>query len=175
MIITSNPHIPLRERIMSRLSIDPATGCWNYLGHRSKLGYGKIGSRGKKGQSVHRLMYELDKGPIGKFHLHHLCENPSCCNPNHLKPTTPKEHMTVLHPNNIAAMHKAKTHCIHGHLLEPPNLLPHLWKRGIRECRECSHARARKWWLANLEKKRAANRENARRRRMAKRAPKSGE
>lgn len=76
------------------------TGCWEFTGRRDKDGYGRVASRraGKaEGQSLygaHRLMYELEVGPIpdGLF-LDHLCFNPPCMNPAHLEPVTNSENL----------------------------------------------------------------------------------
>lgn len=41
----------------------------------------------------HVIAYESLVGPVDEgLHLHHLCEQPRCCNPEHLQPLTPHEH-----------------------------------------------------------------------------------
>jgi len=38
---------------------------------------------------AHRIAYELSKGPVPKeLIVRHTCDNPPCCNPNHLIPGT---------------------------------------------------------------------------------------
>lgn len=66
-------------------------GCWEWPGRRYPKGYGKI-ERDGKDVRAHRYAYVLAKGPIpaGAMILH-SCDNPPCCNPDHLRPGTAKE------------------------------------------------------------------------------------
>src|SRR6266568_5052152 len=61
--------------------------CWEWTGKRNKLGYGWTSSiRGTSlSQLAHRRVYEILVEPIpsGLLCLHR-CDNPPCCNPNHL-------------------------------------------------------------------------------------------
>lgn len=86
------------SRIYDRIIPEPNSGCWLWIGgHDPKTGYGtarypKDGIN--KVQPVHRIVYELEKGPIpDKMDLDHLCRNPACVNPDHLEPVTHKENM----------------------------------------------------------------------------------
>lgn len=58
--------------------------CWNWPGDKGNRGYGRVKRRGKH-LNVHRIAYEAFVGPIpdGLLVLHH-CDNPACCNPDHL-------------------------------------------------------------------------------------------
>jgi hypothetical protein len=64
--------------------------CWPYLRSKNRLGYGRVWVDGRC-HEAHRHAYSLVKGPIpqgdnGKSLLVlHDCDNPSCCNPAHLK------------------------------------------------------------------------------------------
>lgn len=74
------------ELIMKHIVVDPVTGCWNWTGYKNKAGYGNVSrwTNGKrKGLLVHRYVYEQFKGPLIGLCLHH-CDNPTCCNPEHL-------------------------------------------------------------------------------------------
>lgn len=60
--------------------------CWPWLGGLGNGGYGKLkleGTRVDKG--AHVIAFELANGPVleGPFVCHH-CDNPPCCNPDHL-------------------------------------------------------------------------------------------
>ena len=68
-------------------------GCWIWQLFRDEDGYGIIKIKGKT-LKAHRYFYELIKKKIekGKI-LDHLCNTPSCVNPEHLKETTIKENL----------------------------------------------------------------------------------
>lgn len=59
--------------------------CWNWIGSvggRDDRGYFAL--NGKKVQA-HRLVYEIFNGPIADgMVIRHKCDNPRCCNPQHL-------------------------------------------------------------------------------------------
>jgi hypothetical protein len=69
----------LAERLRSRLVEDPTTGCHVWTSTLATGGYGRVLV------SAHRLAWELAHGPIpdGLLVLHR-CDNPPCCNPEHL-------------------------------------------------------------------------------------------
>ena len=74
---------------------DPATGCWNWTGHKAKAGYGIV-RWDNRTYRAHRFIYEREVGPIPDDHaLHHECRNTSCVNPAHLTPLTFSEHMSL--------------------------------------------------------------------------------
>lgn len=71
-----------------------STGCWEYNGNRDVYGYGRL-DRGKAGVvKAHRAYYEHYVGPIpeGLF-VRHLCANPSCVNPDHLRTGSHSDNM----------------------------------------------------------------------------------
>ena len=85
---------------ITRYNIDPKTGCWNWQGSKTKLGYGRISLNGKP-VMAHRFFYEMHKGKIPEgYTLDHLCRNSSCVNPDHLEP--------VLHAENCRRGVRAK-------------------------------------------------------------------
>ena len=60
-----------------------ANGCLEYIG-RTTRGYGRINWK-NKAVYTHRLAYELKHGFIPQgMHVCHTCDNPLCCNTNHL-------------------------------------------------------------------------------------------
>jgi hypothetical protein len=67
-------------------------GCWEWQGFRHRFGYGMLNRDGKV-DVAHRWFYEREHGPIPDgMHLHHVCRNPPCVNPAHLRIITPTEH-----------------------------------------------------------------------------------
>lgn len=60
--------------------------CWEFTGCKNKDGYGRMSKGNSKLDSAHRISYELHKGVIPtNMVVMHTCDNPPCCNPNHLK------------------------------------------------------------------------------------------
>ena len=73
------------------------TLCWTWQRNIGPLGYGTLHERhtGKR-LLAHRVYFERHRGPIPTGHqLHHLCNNRSCVNPEHLKPATLSEHRHI--------------------------------------------------------------------------------
>ena len=67
-------------------------GCWLYRGKLDEYGRAWLPHQ-KRQVTVHRWVYEILVGPIPSgYHLHHECETPGCCNPEHLTPLHPKQH-----------------------------------------------------------------------------------
>ena len=77
---------PWEPVFQSRIVIDEETGChiWTGTRQRPNQGYGLLAISGGR-KYVHRLAWEMRYGPIedGLFVLH-KCDNPPCCNPDHL-------------------------------------------------------------------------------------------
>lgn len=82
---------PVAERLWAR--VDKSGDCWIWTGGTSDHGYGAIWNNGKVA-SAHRVAFELENGPIpdGLF-IDHICHNPPCVNPQHLRLATNKQNM----------------------------------------------------------------------------------
>lgn len=76
--------------------------CIEWTRAKSKAGYGQFWN-GEKVIYVHRYVAELFYGEPSKglFALH-SCDNPSCCNPNHLRWGTSKENVKDMHDRGRA-------------------------------------------------------------------------
>ena len=124
---------------------DERTGCWLWCGATSAKGYAilykRIEGRYRRFR-VARLLLGLASGEP-RMALH-LCDNPRCVNPEHLRAGTNGDNMRDAverrrHSNT------RKSHCPRGHPYTPENTRVRL-RDGTarRECRECNFARHRR-------------------------------
>lgn len=113
--------------------------CWMWFGCRSADGYGRFQFK-RTTINAHRMAYALKKGILDKSkQIHHLCNNPSCVNPDHLEQITVREN--VLLSDNPASINARKTHCNKGHPLSGDNL--YCPPSGKRYCRTCGNILSR--------------------------------
>lgn len=84
------PDTSIEALVGSRI-VPQADGCWIWTGE-ARAGYGQIKVGGRRTQA-HRFVYVTLVGPIQRgCHLHHICDNRRCCNPEHLVALSPLEH-----------------------------------------------------------------------------------
>jgi len=79
---------PWQVRLWKRVAVGWEGECWPFEGYcHPTRGYGQmgLGSRDQGLGETHRLAYEFFFGQIPQgMCVCHQCDNPSCCNPNHL-------------------------------------------------------------------------------------------
>lgn len=76
---------PLPERFWQKVQKGSIDECWPWLGCRDRHGYGRVSTTRKQGPKfAHRIAWRLTFGEPGSQHVLHQCDNPPCCNPNHL-------------------------------------------------------------------------------------------
>jgi len=121
----------LKAELEEKSTLQPS-GCITWNGRIYRGGYGRTCVHGRL-QMVHRVAYEIAKGPIEPgLCIDHLCRVRSCINPDHLE--------AVTHQENVRRGARAtQTHCHRGHEFTLENTR-HL-SSGGRVCRACCKIR----------------------------------
>lgn len=71
------------QHFHARVSRAGPNDCWPYIGSRDKKGYGKLKRKGRA-YKAHRFAAMQEGLDISGQCVLHRCDNPPCCNPNHL-------------------------------------------------------------------------------------------
>jgi hypothetical protein len=78
-----------KQRFWSKVENSSGADCWQWLGCTGDGGYGcfYVKRNGKRITVLaHRFAWELQYGSIPEgMKVTHVCDNPGCCNPAHLK------------------------------------------------------------------------------------------
>lgn len=136
--------LDLPERMQIRLEPEPNTGCWIWIGANAS-GRGLMYYNGRQ-RYVCRVTFEMAKGSpiIPGYDIDHLCRNPTCANPGHLRECTRRQN--VLAPGSLclAAAQSKQEACIRGHQFTPENTYNPPYSPRMRRCRTCHNAWGRK-------------------------------
>lgn len=148
-----------RDAIIGCVAIEDrghTTRCWVWTGDRTTNGYGRhrFPERGRK--RVHRVAYEILRGPIPDgLQIDHLCLTKLCCNPDHLEPVTGAENVARAVAAGLFGRHPDK--CMRGHVFtfESTIIVP-----TGRRCRICRNEYQRNWAVQTGYDKRRRARHN---------------
>lgn len=144
-------HLTAWEKIQEIGWTKTVSGCYEYNGYRNKAGYGQFRSSNKLIR-VHRMVYKNLVGDLSDEEVvMHLCDNPSCGEPTHLKRGTQSQNIQDMFFKNRHARANM-LECKNGHIY-PPNRPKNIAKNRCRVCanensRLC-YARKRQYGVAN--------------------------
>ncbi len=143
-------HEPIDPLNDPRISPEPNSGCWLWVGAISSTGYGTLHcTHDRRTRLAHRVVWESHHGAIpAGLQLDHLCRTPSCVNPAHLEPVTGSVNIRrssvpwLTSKRNVKRC-RAITHCPQGHEYTPDNtyLLSRSDGYTTRHCRACKRVR----------------------------------
>jgi hypothetical protein len=115
----------------ARISPEPNSGCWLWVGYLNDSGYGLVSVGGKE-RRAHRVVYERVRGPIPDgLQLDHLCRTRCCVNP--AQPVTNKENCRR---SPLLGRWRSDGSCLRGHIRTPENTRQ--LSNGYRACRDCA-------------------------------------
>lgn len=128
------------DRFMDKVSPEPNTGCWLWLGGYGHNGYGRFKLNGVDTSANRASLILHGVSVLPEQMACHRCDNPPCVNPEHLFAASQSENMMDARRKGRVPTHynSAKTSCIRGHALSGNNLIV-LHGKG-RACRTCKNA-----------------------------------
>jgi hypothetical protein len=142
----ANSPLPIAEQFWRKVAIAEPDECWLWTGPLHSAGYGHFEvwkNNKRKRWFAHRKVLELQGVDLTGLVVMHLCDNPPCVNPNHLRPGTQLENMRDalakgrMNMDGLAiGQAMTKTHCKRDHPLSGPNLYVNP-NTGGRFCRAC--------------------------------------
>lgn len=147
------------ERFMSHVDTTGGTGsCWPWMAARGRDGYGLFSVNRRTITATRWLLGYLRGKPLNpvpsphpEYALHH-CDNPPCCNPDHLYVGTAAENMRDMEVRQ-RSFHSRQTHCKHGHRFDEANT--RITRKGRRACRKCAVIYTTAWQKRNGRRKAA--------------------
>lgn len=91
---------PIEERFWKLVGVGDPEECWEWLGYKSKKGYGQLPVAFRH-RRAHRTAFELSGGRLEEGEVVcHTCDNPGCCNPKHLFAGTQIDNVNDRHKKN---------------------------------------------------------------------------
>lgn len=147
-----DPRVP--SRIWHRVTPEPNSGCWLWVGAEDARGYGFLWDTAIAGRRrsilAHRYFFTALHGPVpDRLELDHLCRTHACVNPVHIEAVP---HIVNCRRGVVGINSRSKTHCPSGHLYDQDNT--YILKRtGERRCIACSRERSRAYQIRKRSEK----------------------
>ena len=128
------------ERFYSKVQINNQTGCWEWVGSKTKDGYGQF-RLGKRIRAPHQISWEWYYGALipPSMEIDHTCRIRHCVNPDHLQLVVQGFNGKQGGLSN-GQKQKNRTHCKRGHEFTPENTYVYPDGRRLRQLR-CRQAK----------------------------------
>ncbi len=100
-------------RFWSKVEVGRPTECWEWKARaRANYGYGAFNPRpGTPHVRAHRFAYALVNGEPGTQEVvRHICDNPPCCNPDHLVAGSQAQNVSDMHERGRRKYSSRLTH-----------------------------------------------------------------
>lgn len=134
------------ESFWARVDKRENNQCWLWIGSITNSGYGTMEHKDftRKIRATHASLF-IATGKMPTYVMH-LCDNPPCVNPEHLRQSDHKTNMAdMVQKNRNRNQYKNRTHCSKGHEYIDGNFFIYIKKgKSYRHCRECHNAPRRK-------------------------------
>ena len=130
-----------QARFWAKVDKSDAASCWPWTGGRDKNGYGTCGPAAKQSFIASRVAWTLSNGVQADGFVCHSCDNPICCNPDHLWVGTPKENARDMWAKGRSHAERM-THCKRGHEVNSTNTRQ---VGRARYCRPCQAINAQNY------------------------------
>lgn len=130
MIHFGDPRLPVR--FWDKVSPEPNSGCWLWMGSHNEKGYGDFWF-GDRLERPHRLSYEmLVRDYPAAWLMCHRCDTPACVNPAHLFPGTALQNTTdMVRKGRHKPAPRRGAVCHAGHAMTAENTL------AVGGCKAC--------------------------------------
>lgn len=81
-------------RFWSKVDRTTSHECWNWRGRRDRHGYGLYTGLRSNTRFAHRIAFIITHNRIPPGVVRHSCDNPRCCNPDHLLEGTVQDNVS---------------------------------------------------------------------------------
>lgn len=130
--------------------------CWLWTGAKRDYGYGNFSilENGKfRCVRAYRVAWELTghELPVKPYVLDHICKNPPCVNPDHLRVVT-QHFNTTVNSDAPHGINSRRVDCINGHPLSGANLAMYPTKNRTKVSRSCLTCAPERWRYAVVQR-----------------------